>query len=575
MLREPESRLRLITMLIVAVTLLIVAQLVRLQVLEHAAHQAAAQELVRRQYSLPDPPWGCIRDRNGDLLVGNAPRYDVGAEFRRVVDPAEAAALLAPLLNRPVAEVQEDLTLQPEDEEHGFGWHLLARQVSPETAEKLEELWLPWLTLTPTWERCYAEGALAAHILGFVNEDGLGYGVQAYQRRFLQGQRVVRVGDVSGDAQPLAGEVASEEGLPYPGTDLRLTLDRTIQAYVEGELDKALLNYDAQGGVILVLDPRTGEILAAAARPSYEPVRYADYAAQGETAIFRDPAISQTYEPGSVFKIVTVAAALDSGRADMNWSYQDRGTLEYGGVVVQNWDRNPYGQQDLAGLLTHSLNVGAAKLSTQVLGPELFYRYVRAFGFGQPTGVELAGEAAGLVHMPSDWNWEDGFLATNSFGQGIAVTPLQMAAAVAAIANEGVMMQPHVVAERLYPDGRSIVIPPRPAGQPVAAETAHLLSELLEHVVDEMPEAQVPGYRIAGKTGTAQIPGMGGYEQDAVITSFVGFGPLPDPQLLILVKLDRPGVPAAMRWGTQTAAPLFQKVAARLFVLLGIPPAAD
>ncbi|MEA3396306.1 MAG: penicillin-binding protein 2, partial [Chloroflexota bacterium] len=349
----------------------------------------------------------------------------------------------------------------------------------------------------------------------------------------------------------------------------------TVQAYVEGELDKALLDYDAQGGVILVLDPRTGEILAAATRPSYEPVRYADYAEKGLAAIFQDPAISHTYEPGSVFKIVTVAAALDSGRADLNWSYQDRGMLEYGGVVVQNWDRAAYGQQDLAGLLTHSLNVGAAQLSTQVLGAEQFYRYVRAFGFGQPTGVELAGEAAGLVHMPLDWNWEDSFLATNSFGQGIAVTPLQMATAVATIANEGVMMQPHIVAERLYPDGRSIVIPPRSTGQPITAETAWTLSELLAQVVDEMPEAQVPGYRIAGKTGTAQIPGVGGYEQDAVITSFVGFGPLPDPQLLILVKLDRPGGPMATRWGTQTAAPLFQKVAARLFVLLGIPPTVD
>ncbi|MBN1259178.1 MAG: penicillin-binding protein 2, partial [Anaerolineae bacterium] len=522
---------------------------------------------------LPEPSWGCILDRNGDLLVGNIPVYDVGAEVQRVADLAEAAALLAPLFNRPEDALLEDLTYTP-SEELSYVWRPLARGISEEVAAELETLGYDWLTFSPTWERFYAEGGLAAHVLGFVNQDNRGYGIHAYQLRLLRGDRVQSVGDVGAiDNQPLPSEVAWGLGMPYPGTDLRLTLDRTIQAFVEGELDKALVDYHAEGGTIIVMNPQTGEILAMASRPSYEPFRYSAYAEAGETEVFKDPAISKAYEPGSVFKLVTAAAALDSGLVDLSWTYNDTGMLEYGGVPVQNWDRQAYGQQDLEGVLAHSLNVGVATLTTRVLGAERFYEYIRAFGFGQTTGVELFGEASGLVHMPSDWNWEDGFLATNAFGQGIAVTPLQMATAVAAIANDGVMMQPHIVAERIYPDGRSVAAPPTPAGQPIRAETAQTLSEMMSRAIEEtIPQAMVPGYRIAGKSGTAQIPGVGGYEPEQVVASFIGFGPLPDPQVLVMVKLDRPNVPASMRWGTRTAAPVFQTIISRLFVLLHIPP---
>lgn len=571
MLRGPDARLRLVATLLIALLLPVVVQLVRLQIMEHPRYQTEVEDLVRRQYALPEPPWGSIRDRNGDLLVGNVPVYDVGAEVNLVRDPLEAARQLASLLNRPESELVADLTAPAESE--GLVWRMLARHIPAESAEQIEALNWPWLTLTPTWERYYAEGALAAHTLGFVNQDGRGYGVQAYQRRFLQGETVARIGVVGGNNSPLPGDMAQEGGLPYPGTDLRLTIDRTIQAYVEGELDNALREYKAESGTIIVMNPRTGELLAIANRPTYEPYRYADYAVDN-AEIFQDPAVSIPYEPGSVFKIITVAAAVDSGRATLDWSYQDRGGLEYGGIIVRNWSGGAYGQQNLQGLLSHSLNVGAATLSTQVLGPDLFYKYVKAFGFGQPTGVEVSNEAAGLVHTATDWDWADSYLATNAFGQGIAVTPLQMATAAAALANDGVMMQPHIVAERRYPDGSVVPIPPRPLGQPISAETARVVSGLLANAVaKEVPEALVEGYRIAGKTGTAQIPGVGGYEPEDVIVSFVGYGPLPDPQVLILVKLDRPDVPYTMRWGSMTAAPVFQKLATRLFVLLGIPPA--
>ncbi|MBN1876867.1 MAG: penicillin-binding protein 2 [Anaerolineae bacterium] len=577
MLRGPDARLRLITALLIAVLLPVVVQLVRLQVLEHSRYETEVEGLVRRQYSLPEPPWGVILDRNSDLLVGNVPVFDIGAEVNLVTDTVMAATTLAPLLNRSETELLQDLTLSTGADGASFSdsvvWRPLARNVPMATVEKLKSLDWIWMTMTPTWERYYAEGALASHILGFVNQEGVGYGIHAFQMRFLRGESVSRKGYVSGDEQPMPDEMITEMSLPYRGTDLRLTIDRTIQAYIEGELEYALQEYNAPSGTIIVMNPQNGEILAIASRPHYEPSRYSEYAQAEQTFLFQDPAVSVSYEPGSVFKVVTVAAAVDSGRVDQNWSYYDGGTLEYGGVIVHNWSGGGYGTQNLEGVLAHSLNVGVATLSTQVLGPEIFYQYLRAFGFGQDTGIEVAGEANGTLHLPTDWDWSDSFLATNAFGQGIAVTSLQMMAAVGAIANEGEMMQPHVVAERLYADGRCVEIPARSLGYPISKESAQFVTTLMERVVErELELAQVPGYRVAGKTGTAQIPTTGGYDPEDVIASFIGFGPLPDPQILILIKLDRPDVPEAIRWGSQTAAAVFQRVASRLFVLLGIPP---
>ncbi len=571
MLRGPDTRLRFIATLLITALLPIVGQLVRLQVLEPGRYRNELNTIVRRQYALPEPPWGLIMDRHDDLLVSNVPVYNVGAEVSLVRDPQAAAELLAPLLNRPAAELARVLTAPPESD--GVVWRPLATHIPEAEARALMALRLSWLTLAPTWERSYTEGALAAHLLGFVNQDGFGYGVHAFQLRFLRGERFARIGAVSGDTIPMPDELLEGGLIPYPGTDLQLTIDRTLQAFVEGELEKAIHEFSASGGTIIVMNPRTGEILAMANYPSYEPARYHAYAAAGQEDIFLNPAVSELYEPGSVFKVVTVAAALDSGRVTRNWSYNDIGIIEYGGIVIRNAAGVGYGQQSLEELLVKSLNVGSTTLSTRILGPTVFYNYVRSFGFGQTTGIELAGEVPGSLRLPSDWDWSDSHLATNSFGQGIAVTPLQMTAAVAAIANEGEMLQPRIIAERRYPDGRVIPIPPRSLGRPISPETAQVMIQLMESTVEHQAmAAKVEGYRIAGKGGTSQIPTIGGYEREDVITSFVGFGPLPDPEVVILVKIDRPRIARHLRWGIFTAAPVFERVASRAFVLLGIPP---
>ncbi|MGC9521912.1 MAG: peptidoglycan D,D-transpeptidase FtsI family protein [Anaerolineae bacterium] len=577
MLRGPDTRLRLVGGFLIAGLLLILGQLFRLQVVERSRYQPEVEELVRRPYTLPVPPSGVILDRNGDLLVGNVPIYDVGAEVNLVGNYSvtqRVAEELAPLLDRDVNSLFEDLWI--EDPGTDVVWRPLAYGVGADAGNELKELketrW-PWLTLEPKWERYYAEGTLASHTLGFVNAEGYGYGVEAFQQRFLQPKPAMGRGEVGVLSEPLASSLAKGKLRAYPGIDLRLTIDRTIQAFVEGQLDTALAEYGASGGTILVMNPRTGEILAVASRPNYRPYDYADYS-EGEQDVFADPAISVAYEPGSVFKVVTVAAALDSRSVGLDWSYFDSGVIEYGGAVIRNSDFQGHGWQNLQGVLDRSLNVGVATLTTQYMGSDVYYRYLRRFGFGQKTGIALTGEASGILNMPTDYDWSDSNLATNAFGQGIAVTPLQLATAVSALANHGTMMTPYIVAEWRYPDGRTVTAEPRALAQPVRPETADAVAEMMTNVVaNRITNAQVPGYAVAGKTGTAQIPVSGGYDPVDVVTSFIGFGPMPDPQVLILVKLERPQVPMHLRWGTQTAAPVFSQVAQRLFVLLGIPPA--
>jgi cell division protein FtsI/penicillin-binding protein 2 len=581
MLRGPEGRLRVVATLLGSVLMLILYQLVRLQVIEREAYLPKIEQLQQRPYTLPMPPSGVILDRNGDLLVGNMPIYDIGAEVNlvgNVTTTLRAANRLSATLGMSVEALFELLDYEPiPGDEDRTVWRSLAKGMGPEVGEEIKTLqqagWW-WLTLQPKWNRYYAEGDLACHTLGFVNMDGHGYGVESLQQRFLRPRVTNARGPVTIGQEPLAEELALGKLRAYPGTDLVLTLDRTIQAFVEGELRRALLEYGAASGTILVMDPRTGALLASASLPCYEPYAYANYP-PADRVIFTDPATSETYEPGSVLKVITVAAALDSGAITQDWSYYDNGRLEYGGIPVTNSDKQAHGWQNLQGLLDSSLNVGAATLATQHLGAAEFYRYIRAFGFGQTMGIGVANEERGIVHLPEDYRWRESYLVTNSFGQGIAMTPLQLATAVSALANHGVMMSPYLVAERRYPDGRVVATLPHrwSTEPPISAETADFVAEMMVRTVDQRyVNARVPGYRVGGKTGTAQIPIAGGYSTSEVITSFIAFAPWPDPEVLVLVKLDRPQNEPHLRWGTQTAAPVFSRMAGRLFTLMGIPP---
>jgi cell division protein FtsI/penicillin-binding protein 2 len=397
------------------------------------------------------------------------------------------------------------------------------------------------------------------------------YGVEGYYDDLLRPELVEWVGPVDVASVPVPWQPIGGE-LPRRGVNLELTLDRTVQALAEEELTRAVWEYEAAGGTIIVMEPETFGILAMASFPAYDPERYVELADQ-DSPPFEDPAISKQYEPGSVFKILTVAAALDAGLVRPETTYNDQGWIEVGGQTIRNATGKVYGESSVADIMIKSLNVGAAWLSKQ-MGPDLFYGYVQDFGIGERTDVDLAGEVRGQLWLPEDVeHWHPSNLGTNAFGQGVALTPLQMVTAVATVANDGARLRPHVVGRRIAPDGTVSVYQPVLVERVISPETARELTGILVRAVEEGATlAQVEGYRLAGKTGTAQIPIPGGYAREGTIATFVGFGPVPDPELVVLVKLDRP---QSSPWASRTAAPTFQRLTSKLFTALGIPPEGD
>jgi cell division protein FtsI/penicillin-binding protein 2 len=316
------------------------------------------------------------------------------------------------------------------------------------------------------------------------------------------------------------------------------------------------------------MDPRTGEILALASSPRMDLNQFWNYGSVYQNASEYDRAISLPYEPGSVIKVLTVAAALDSGTAVPSTSYLDTGEITIGGWTIHNWDNQAWGQQDIVGCLQHSLNICMAWLSDK-MGAQNFYGYMNRFGLGHLTGIDLAGEAAGRLKVPGDADWYPVDLATNAFGQGVSVTPIQLMMASSAVANDGRMVTPHVLSAMIR-DGRQYNVPAQYAGTPISADTAHTLNQILAiSLENESSNALVPGYRVAGKTGTAQIPTDYGYESGATNASFIGWGPVDDPKFMIYVWLERP---SASIWGSETAAPVFSQVAQETVLILNIPP---
>ena len=493
---------------------------------------------------------GIIYDREGQRLAVNTLEYRIGISPNLVSNPREVATQLAAILNLDELDTYETLNSdQP--------YVLLAPRVSAEQGQQVEALKLPAIQIEKVPRRIYPQGTLAAQILGFVGGDLQGYyGVEGkFQDQLAGRSRDEVVSDIPFD-RPSDQEADK-------GSDIYLTLDRDIQYLVESELSLSVAETGATGGTVIVMNPRTGDILGMANWPSFDPNAYQD-ADQND---WKNPAISEQYEPGSVMKVLTVAAALDSGTITKDWTYNDQGRLSVGGINVENWDRQAHGVVDTQGVLVQSLNVGAATISLQ-MGPVDFYKWMLKFGIGRLTGVNLEGEAPGTMYIPGDPDWSESNLGTNAYGQGVALTPLQLITAVSAIANDGLMMQPNIVSHIVEGDQ---VIPSQPTAlsRPISAETAHIVRDMMVAVVRDGldSDAQLPGFTVAGKTGTAEIPTPVGYRSDAWIMSFIGFLPADDPQVIVLIKLDEPNG----RWASQVVAPIFRRLAERLVVLMEIP----
>jgi cell division protein FtsI/penicillin-binding protein 2 len=404
-------------------------------------------------------------------------------------------------------------------------------------------------------------------VLGFFSfhdrTTGEGYfGIEQKYNHLLAGTPV----DVLVSPDPY--EMDKDPTVP-PGVSLVLTIDREIQKMVEEELAKAVEENQAASGTIIIMDPRSGEILAMASTPKMNLNEYDKY-----KEIFPEPtpynrAVEQTYEPGSVFKVLTMAAGIDSGTVNPDTPFLDTGTITVGGIDIHNWDRRAWGPQTMTTCMQHSLNVCLSWLAVQ-MGPTTFYSYMQRFGIGHKTGVDLSGEVNYPLAVAGDENWYPVNLATNSFGQGLSTTPIQMITAVSAIANnQGKMMAPHVL-KSMIEDGEEYNNPPQVIGTPISADAARTLTEMLAVSLEgESSDALVEGYRVAGKTGTAEIAGPDGYTSGLTNASFVGWGPADDPRFIVYVWLEKP---QSSIWGSIVAAPVFSDVVSKLVVLMDLPP---
>lgn len=523
------------------------------------------------------PPRGEIYDRNGNLLAGNRTVYEIGVELSSVSDPRAIAIALNALVG---ADFNTVLTAASQPASESAIYAVVADYVLPEKvdllkaydvsrpAEPMDSLHcsndpaLIALICRPHLARSYPERDLASNVLGFVNREATGnFGVEQQYQDLLAGLPE----NIWVPTDP--NRVQDLPEVP-PGASLMLTIDRQIQAMVEDVLDAHVAATDSDSATAIVMDPQTGEILAMASTPRMDLNDYQNYLNIYSDTVPYNRAVGEIYEPGSIFKVVTMAGALDQGVVTPTTEFLDQGVFNIGGISIRNWNGQAWGLQTMLGCMQHSLNVCLAWVGDK-LGAENFYKYVQAFGFGYPTGVDIAGEQPGTVKLPGDADWYPADLGANTFGQGIAVTPMQMVMAVTAFVNDGQMVIPHMV-KAVIQDGSQYNISPQFAGAPISAETAHTMTEMLATSLEsESSLALVAGYRLAGKTGTAQIPGDSGYIVNQTNTSFIGWGPVDDPSFVIFVWLEKPKTSI---WASEVAAPFFADIVERLVVLQNIPP---
>jgi cell division protein FtsI/penicillin-binding protein 2 len=566
--RRSQALAIVMTLMAVAV----VVQMVRIQNSEEAAifRERASNYAYELRTFYPDR--GEIYDRNGHLLAGNQTVYEIGVDLNIVKDVNAIATALSVELGLDYGTIVGSIQNPPEN----ISYVVIADFVEAQSAVNLQELkkalqeqapegvlgGLTGLEFKSHPQRSYPEGSLASNILGFVNREGRGYfGVEEKYDTLLAGNPVQVL-------LPTDPNKAFEIPRVPDGTTLILTINRDLQAAAEQILDESISHYGADSGTIVIMDPRNGEIYAMAVTRRMDLNQFWNYGSIYTNASEFNPAISMPYEPGSVIKILTMAAALDSGSTTPETTYLDTGSILVGGWTIQNWDQEPWGVQNMTGCLQHSLNVCMAMLSTD-MGASTFYSYMDNFGLGHLTGVDLAGEAAGRLKIPGDADWYPVDLGTNAFGQGVAATPIQILMAASSIANNGRTVVPHALSAMVR-DGRQYNVPAQFAGSPISEQTSSTLSNMLANSLqDESSLALVPGYRVAGKTGTAQIPVNGYYDATQTNASFIGWGPVDDPRFMIYVWLERP---SASIWGSETAAPVFAEMAEKTVILLDIPP---
>jgi cell division protein FtsI/penicillin-binding protein 2 len=549
-------RLRLLFALFAVASLVLAGRLAYWQTFGRADLLARATDQVRSDLVVTAQR-GVIRDRNGAILATTVPLRSLYALPSLIPDKALAAKQLGVLLGRDPAPIRAAL-------DSGAEWLYVQRWLPEETAKAIAALHVPGLGFQNEPKRLYPNDAIGAALLGFVNDNGDGVsGVEGYYDAALRGTDGRLVVERDHANRDLA--IGLREAIaPRNGADLTLTIDLVAQTAAERELGAAMKKEHAAGGTIIVVDPADGSIRALASAPTYDPaaVRAADPEA------LRDRAIAWPYEPGSTMKAMTVAAALNEHLVQPADAYNDVGYAIVGGRRLNNALGKAYGPTTVSQVLERSLNAGAAWVG-QKLGAQKLSDYFHLFGFGAPTGIDLAGEVSGTVRPLAEWYPVD--VGTASFGQGMSVTPLQLAMAYAAIANGGTLYRPYVVASRRDADGEHRTAP-LAVSHVVTPETAATVRGMLLATVDKgiAHNAAITGFSVAGKTGTAQIASPDGrYVDDLYVSSFAGFFPADDPKYVVLVVLEKPD---SRLLGTLTATDAFKGVAQDILRYARIQP---
>ena len=530
-----------------------------LAISQHQTHQILFPQ--RGEIFIKDRFYG--KDPSSQLfpLAVNRKWSMVYAVPKNIENREEVIEILAPLL-----ELDEEV-LRQKIYKRNDPYEPLKRKLSSEVADKIKELDIDGIGLTLENWRYYPADSLASHVIGFVGfveDERIGqYGIEGYYNKKLGGE----TGFLEGEKDTQGRLLAIDKRYLQPaedGSDLVLTIDPNIQFFIEEILKEAAERLEVEGGTIIVINPQTGAIKALASWPTFN---LNEYSKVEDINIFLNPAVHSLFEPGSIFKPITMSIALDKKLITPNTTYEDKGFVKVGGYTISNSDDEPQGIQIMTQVLEKSLNTGAVFLS-QIIKKKIFKEYLEKFRLAKKTGIDLEGEVKGdLSNLNTKRDIE---YATAAFGQGIAVTPIGLVVALGTIANEGKLMTPYLVEKFIHSNGREELIEPKIAGKVISLETAEELTKMMVSVVENGygKKAGIPGYFVAGKTGTAQVPERGGYS-NKTIHSFGGFFPAFDPQFLILVKLNNP---QGIRFAADSVAPIFGEIAKYILNYYEIPP---
>lgn len=525
--------------------------------------EAAASQRWSEDTIYPERGRILVRDDiTGELfpLADNRELSQVAATPGEIKDIESVADRLAPVIGVSRERIKSLI-------ENNKTHVVLRNGLSFEAAEKVKSFNLEGIHISSKSSRYYPEGKLASQVIGFVNYKGEGeYGIEARYQEYLAGTS----GFYNSERDPTGRRIAFGNKAfkdAVDGKDIVLTINRDVQAEAERLLEAQVERFSAEGGSLIVMNPENGEILAMANAPSFDPNFFWE---AKDYSLFLNPSVHKLFEPGSIFKVLTVAAAVDAGKVEPDTKYNDTGSITLGGHKIMNSNRKANGWVTVTQILERSLNTGTTFLMQQ-LGMDSFFDYIKKFGFGGKTGIELDGEESGLVHDPDSVN--EHTYATISFGQSITVTPIQMISSIAAIANGGELVPPTLVYEKIAPNGERTRTERKDSKRIISSEAATKVRQMMVSTIEQGhgQQARVDGYRIAGKTGTAQVPRKDGrgYEEGKNIGSFVGFGPAESPRFVVLAKIDAPkGTP----WAETTAAPIVGDMLDFLFKYYRVPP---